>query len=151
MTLRALIFDVDGTLAETEEAHRQAFNETFAAHGLGWDWSRDDYRRLLRTTGGKERIRAWLSEIGTAGDAVDVPALHAAKTERYVAKLRAGGLALREGVAALVTRARAAGLGVLVTPSLYTEHEEFGTAPVLRSLARGALPDDLRAALSVSV
>lgn len=45
MTLRALLFDVDGTLAETEEAHRQAFNETFAAEGLDWHWSRDDYPR----------------------------------------------------------------------------------------------------------
>ena len=53
----ALIFDVDGTLAETEELHRRAFNETFEAHGLGWHWTRDDYRRLLRTTGGKERMR----------------------------------------------------------------------------------------------
>ena len=39
MELKALIFDVDGTLAETEEVHRQAFNETFAAQGLDWHWS----------------------------------------------------------------------------------------------------------------
>ena len=59
MTLRALIFDVDGTLAETEEAHREAFNRIFATHGVDWHWSMDDYRWLLKTTGGKERMRAW--------------------------------------------------------------------------------------------
>ena len=42
MALEALIFDVDGTLAETEEAHRAAFNRTFAAHGLGWHWTMED-------------------------------------------------------------------------------------------------------------
>jgi beta-phosphoglucomutase-like phosphatase (HAD superfamily) len=40
--IEALIFDVDGTLAETEELHRRAFNETFAANGLDWDWSVGD-------------------------------------------------------------------------------------------------------------
>ncbi len=30
----ALIFDVDGTLAETEKAHPRAFNEIFTAHGI---------------------------------------------------------------------------------------------------------------------
>lgn len=52
----ALIFDVDGTLAETEELRRRAFNETFAALGLPWNWTREEYRGPLRTTGGKERI-----------------------------------------------------------------------------------------------
>jgi beta-phosphoglucomutase-like phosphatase (HAD superfamily) len=51
---RALIFDVDGTLAETEELHRRAFNETFAAAGLAWHWSVEVYRDLLRVAGGKE-------------------------------------------------------------------------------------------------
>jgi phosphoglycolate phosphatase-like HAD superfamily hydrolase len=52
MTLRALIFDVDGTLAETEEVHRQAFNTAFATRETGWFWSVTDYRRLLKVTGG---------------------------------------------------------------------------------------------------
>ena len=50
MTLKALIFDVDGTLAETEEAHRAAFNRTFAEAGLAWDWSVGDYTCLLYTS-----------------------------------------------------------------------------------------------------
>ena len=52
----ALIFDVDGTLAETEEAHRVSFNDAFAEAGLNWNWSQSDYRNLLRITGGKERM-----------------------------------------------------------------------------------------------
>ena len=60
MTLKALIFDVDGTLAETEfDGHRVAFNEAFAAAGLGWRWDLPTYRRLLAVTGGKERMLAW--------------------------------------------------------------------------------------------
>ncbi|MGA1562206.1 MAG: HAD family hydrolase, partial [Gammaproteobacteria bacterium] len=56
-TLQALLFDVDGTLADTEEAHRLAFNEAFAAAGLDWEWSSALYTELLKVTGGKERIR----------------------------------------------------------------------------------------------
>jgi beta-phosphoglucomutase-like phosphatase (HAD superfamily) len=56
---RALIFDVDGTLAETEEVHRRAFNDAFAGMGLDWSWGRSIYKRLLKTAGGKERIRAF--------------------------------------------------------------------------------------------
>ena len=57
---RALIFDVDGTLAETEELHRRAFNETFAYFDLGWEWSIPVYRNLLQIAGGKERIRHFI-------------------------------------------------------------------------------------------
>lgn len=59
MTLCALIFDIDGTLAETEEAHREAFNRAFTKVDLPWHLSRDDYRWLLQTTGGKARLRVW--------------------------------------------------------------------------------------------
>ena len=86
----ALIFDVDGTLAETEEAHRRAFNETFAAQGLGWHWSRDDYRNLLKTTGGKERMAAHRAALGYGPDDATIAALHRLKTERYVAIIASG-------------------------------------------------------------
>jgi HAD superfamily hydrolase (TIGR01509 family) len=115
--VEALIFDVDGTLAETEELHRRAFNECFAEWDLGWHWGRADYARLLKTTGGKERIAAFMAEIGTEG--VDIPALHAAKTARYTALMAQGAMHLRPGVAALIARARARGqrLAIATTTS----------------------------------
>jgi HAD superfamily hydrolase (TIGR01509 family) len=113
----ALIFDVDGTLAETEEVHRRAFNESFADWGLGWHWDRADYGRFLKTTGGKERIAAFMAEIGASG--VDIPVLHAAKTARYTALVAKGEMPLRPGVADLIARARAKGqrLAVATTTS----------------------------------
>ena len=54
--LKAIIFDVDGTLADTEEVHRLAFNHTFAEHGLDWNWTPDLYEELLVISGGRERI-----------------------------------------------------------------------------------------------
>ncbi len=112
--LEALIFDVDGTLAETEELHRQAFNETFADHGLDWYWTRDDYRRLLTTTGGKERIARHLTEVGGHPCDLDIPALHIAKTARYTDLMAKGDLPLRAGVQALIDEARAAGLKLAI-------------------------------------
>lgn len=112
MTLRAIIFDVDGTLAETEELHRRAFNETFAAAGLPWHWDRGDYRRLLKTTGGKERIAAFAAQTG--GRAPDIPALHRDKTARYAALMAEGAVSLRPGIADLIADARAEGLRIAI-------------------------------------
>ncbi|SNT41501.1 HAD family hydrolase [Tropicimonas sediminicola] len=115
MSLMALIFDVDGTLAETEEAHRKAFNDTFAHAGVGWHWSREDYRWLLRTTGGKERIRRYLVESGSACPGDDAIALlHRRKTVRYAEIVAGGELSLRPGVRELVAQARLAGLSLAV-------------------------------------
>jgi beta-phosphoglucomutase-like phosphatase (HAD superfamily) len=58
--LRALIFDVDGTLAETEDLHRQAFNRAFAAVGLPWQWDPALYADLLAVMGGKERLAHYI-------------------------------------------------------------------------------------------
>ena len=62
MKLEALIFDVDGTLAETEELHRQSFNLTFQQFKLDWDWDPDIYAKLLQTTGGKERMIRYVND-----------------------------------------------------------------------------------------
>lgn len=111
---KALIFDVDGTLAETEELHRRAFNETFAAMGLDWHWTRADYTRLLKTTGGKERIARHMAEVGADPTRFDIPALHAAKTARYTELMATGGLALRPGIADLIKSAPALGLRLAI-------------------------------------
>ena len=95
-TLKALIFDVDGTLAETEEVHREAFNLAFAEAGLSWRWDRSIYGRLLRTTGGRERIEVYASETGATE--VASAELHRRKTFFYNNWITANGIDLRPGV-----------------------------------------------------
>jgi HAD superfamily hydrolase (TIGR01509 family) len=117
----ALIFDVDGTLAETEELHRRAFNHAFARHGLGWHWDRAVYKDLLRVTGGKERIRAFYDRQWTApplSDA-DIAELHRIKTAHYAELVDTGCCPLRPGVTDLLTAAKARGqrLAIATTTS----------------------------------
>lgn len=114
--LKALIFDVDGTLAETEEAHRAAFNQAFRDAGLDWNWSMQAYRILLRTTGGKERMRAYQADLPAHARLTDaqIVALHMEKAARYGEILARGELALRPGVAKMIELARAAGLKIAV-------------------------------------
>ncbi|HGG04137.1 MAG TPA: HAD family hydrolase [Aliiroseovarius sp.] len=127
MQLKALIFDVDGTLAETEEAHRAAFNTVFERHGLGWHWSMAEYRILLKTTGGKERMRAHQATL-PAGEPrlsdADIADLHREKTAIYGDILAAGGLALRPGVDDLIRAGRDAGLKIAVATTTNTPNVE---------------------------
>lgn len=112
MALRALLWDVDGTLAETErDGHRRAFNRAFAERGLPLRWDARSYGRWLRIAGGAERIRAALAELQQAEpDPALVAALQASKQEHYAAQMAAGDLRLRPGVAGLIGEAAAAGL-----------------------------------------
>lgn len=119
--MKALIFDVDGTLAETEELHRRAFNLAFADHGWEWHWDANRYRQLLTTTGGKERIARFAAEIGAGS--VDVVALHRAKTQHF-AHLMVGGIPLRPGIAHLMGEARRAGLALAVATTTSPENVE---------------------------
>jgi HAD superfamily hydrolase (TIGR01509 family) len=104
---RALIFDVDGTLAETEEIHRLAFNDAFVRMGLDWHWGRTVYKELLKTAGGKERVRAFDRSRRSRSllSDHDVTHLHRIKTERYAELIAAGDCRLRPGVEALLKSA----------------------------------------------
>lgn len=112
---KALIFDVDGTLAETEEAHRHAFNDTFGEFGLNWHWSAELYRDLLKTTGGKERMRAYAAN-HLHIDPAEIPVvdIHKRKTTRYGELISEGTVPLRPGVEALINDACAGGVRVAV-------------------------------------
>ncbi len=114
MRLKALIFDVDGTLMETEEAHRRAFNDTFREAGIDWHWTRDDYAWLLKTTGGKERMKTYRAHKRSGPTDARIAILHRTKTEKYGEIIASGLFPLRPGVADLIDRARAAGLKVAV-------------------------------------
>jgi HAD superfamily hydrolase (TIGR01509 family) len=120
MALRALLWDVDGTLAETEiHGHREAYNVAFRAAGLPWQWDVSTYRELLAVSGGRERLRHFFRLVGQ-GSAVDdqVEWLMVTKQRAYADLARQGALTLRPGVERLVTAAAARGWGqALVTTS----------------------------------
>ena len=120
--LQALVFDVDGTLADTEEIHRQAFNATFEERGLDWCWSPAEYRRLLAISGGRERMTRYAAEHPPANQehdltAADIAEMHRLKTARYAALLEAGRVPLRQGVARLLREARDNGLRLAIATS----------------------------------
>ncbi|WNK00878.1 HAD family hydrolase [Thalassospiraceae bacterium LMO-JJ14] len=117
MTLSAIIFDVDGTLAETEELHRQAFNAAFTEAGMDWHWGRELYGELLKTTGGKERIHAYHHNYKSNRAIItreQIAELHRAKTLRYGELLDGGGLELRPGIATLIEQARQEGIRLAI-------------------------------------
>jgi beta-phosphoglucomutase-like phosphatase (HAD superfamily) len=121
--LKALLFDVDGTLADTErDGHRVAFNAAFREAGLDWDWSVETYGELLTVTGGKERIRYFLDnylpDFSVDGELAEfIAGLHKRKTAFYLQLLREGEIPLRPGVERLLNEAREAGytLGIATT------------------------------------
>lgn len=131
----ALIFDVDGTLAETEELHRQAFNHAFARHGLDWQWDRAVYKDLLRVTGGKERIRAHHERLRIAAPLsdVEIAELHRIKTAHYAELVETGCCPLRPGVTDLLAAAKARGQRLAIATT--TSH---GNIDALLSRALGA-------------
>ncbi len=121
--LKALIFDVDGTLAETErDGHRPAFNQAFLDAGLDWNWSEDRYGELLEVSGGKERIRAFVQQSQPSFKPPDefadltafIKHLHATKTQYYKQYAAEGKIPLRPGVERLLNEARAKGIRLAI-------------------------------------
>ena len=146
--LQALIFDVDGTLADTERAHRAAFNHAFAEAGFDWHWDEPLYTRLLDVSGGKERIlhywktiRGGVLDVSGSGVADTVQRLHDLKTAAYEAMVNSGAVSLRPGVLELIGQARAQGISVAIATT---------TSPVnIAALLRRGMGADWRLNFSV--
>jgi len=142
-SLQALIFDVDGTLADTESAHRAAFNDAFKEFGLDWHWSEALYTKLLDVSGGKERIlHYWrsvqpdLREVGNFALQDTVNRLHELKTAAYEQAVNDGAVVLRPGVLKLINNAFEQGLSLAIATT---------TSPVnILALLRKAIGPDWR-------
>jgi HAD superfamily hydrolase (TIGR01509 family) len=126
--LRAVLFDVDGTLADTErDGHRPAFNAAFAELGLDWEWGVELYGELLAITGGKERIRHFIenhapAELAREGLDDWIARLHKVKTRHYVEALERGGIPLRPGVARLIRQLREANIKIAIATTTTPEN-----------------------------
>ena len=145
--LQALIFDVDGTLADTEAAHLAAFNSAFAEDSRDWRWDEKQYTELLEISGGKERILHYWKQVQP--DLVDigrgvqdtVARLHELKTSYYEKAVQEGAVQLRAGVLALIESAHAAGLKLAIATT---------TSPVnIAALLRKAMGENWQSTFAV--
>jgi len=142
-SLHALIFDVDGTLADTESAHRLAFNRAFAEAGLDWHWDEPLYTRLLEVSGGKERIMYFWREMRGNTKSLDnkaqtemVQRLHQLKTQYYERLVEDGAVQMRPGVLPLIESAKKEGLSLAIATT---------TSPAnIEALMRSAIGSDWR-------
>lgn len=143
--MKALLFDVDGTLAETEDLHRRSFNAAFAECGIGWHWDREVNRELLAVSGGIERMRFYMERFSGAEPlAMDrLAELHRAKRRHYSEMLASGALQLRPGVRDLLEAARGRRLACAVVTA--------ASAASFNALAQACLPRDLREVFEVVV
>jgi HAD superfamily hydrolase (TIGR01509 family) len=127
-TLKAFIFDVDGTLSDTErDGHRVAFNRAFDEYGMDWHWSVETYGELLAVTGGKERMKFYAEEFLDQDKLPDnlealIPELHKAKTRHYTKLLSTGAIPLRTGVERLINEARQRGFRLAIATTTTPEN-----------------------------
>jgi HAD superfamily hydrolase (TIGR01509 family) len=131
--LEALIFDVDGTLAETErDGHRVAFNLAFEEFGLPWHWPIGLYGQLLKVAGGKERIRHYLQRYRSVSAVDDdlILALHQAKARHFQALVERDVIPLRPGVRRLMQTARREGIRLAIA----TTSAKASVLPLLEHL-----------------
>ncbi len=130
-TLKAVLFDVDGTLADTErDGHRPAFNAAFKEFNLSWHWDVPLYGELLQVTGGKERIRFYMEkyqsdELGQSDLDAWIAGLHKAKTRHFKALMERGEIPLRPGVRRLIHELRDRDIRIAIATTTTPENVTY--------------------------
>lgn len=122
--LQAVIFGAIGTIVETSDLQRQAFNAAFQSAGLDWNWTPETYRTLLKINGGRNRILAYRNADAARADVTEekIAKLHKAKTDFYVAMLDNTPISPRPGVVALMDACANANIRVAFCTSTYPEN-----------------------------
>ena len=141
MTLKAIIFGSIGTVTETSDIQRRAFNRTFAEAGLGWNWDFKTYKDMVAgdgaIVGGSERIAAYAAGRGEllSPDAID--RLHTTKSAIFQKLMSDEGLTPNAGVVELIVDARATGLKIAFASTTSPENIAAmfaATAPALTAV-----------------
>ena len=142
-TLKAVLFDVDGTLADTErDGHRPAFNAAFEEFNLPWYWDVPLYGELLQVTGGKERIRFYMEkhqrdELERSDMDAWIAGLHKAKTRHFKALMERGEIPLRPGVKRLIHELRDRGIRIAIATTTTPENVTYLLQSTLGTDATG--------------
>ncbi|MGD1897802.1 MAG: HAD-IA family hydrolase [Phormidesmis sp.] len=123
----AILFGSIGTVADTSELQRKAFNQAFARHNLDWNWSQEEYRALLESSGGQKRIADYAI---ARGQTVDAAKIHKTKSELFQQFLAGGQVEPRPSVAEIIERAKADGIGL----ALVTTTSEDNVSSLLKAL-----------------
>lgn len=126
--MSTILFGSIGTLAETSEMQRQAYNDAFAEHGLDWSWERAEYQKLLPQSGGRDRVADYATE---RGESVDADAVHQTKSRLYQQALRAAPVQARPGVVDTIRRAKAEGLKLALVTTTSPENIEALTGALV--------------------
>ncbi|WP_354699087.1 Protein CbbY [Paraconexibacter sp. AEG42_29] len=134
--MSTLLFGSIGTLADTSELQRQAFNDAFKTHDLPWQWDREEYQTLLASSGGADRISEYAKSTGT--DGVDATAVHQTKSERFRELLAEAPPALRDGVADTIKAGRTGGHKLALVTTTSPENVDA----ILTALAPAVSRDD---------
>lgn len=142
MTLKAIVFDVDGTLADTEEAHRQAFNATFKEFGLPWRWDVELYVELLAVAGGKERLAHYCrcvdpQRMAQPDSAEFIAQLHRRKTRNYERRVEMGEVPARPGVVRLIRESIQADIHLAIATTTSRANVDVLLATALADLPPG--------------
>lgn len=133
--LQAIFFGSIGTLVDTSELQRQAFNSAFDRHQLGWHWSREAYLPMLETSGGRKRIESYAQK---KGQSVDAYAIHRSKSEIFQRSLRDATLEPRAGVVDVLSAAKRKGIKL----AFVTTTSKRNVASILKSLGKHLSADD---------
>ncbi len=126
--MSAVLFGSISTVADTSELQRQSFNEAFKAHGLDWEWSREDYLAMLQHSGGQQRIADYAAE---RGEDVDAQAVHETKSSIFQAHLAESDVTPRPGVLDTIREAKSQGMKV----ALVTTTSPRNVAALLEALS----------------
>jgi HAD superfamily hydrolase (TIGR01509 family) len=146
MKLEALIFDVDGTVVDTEELHRQAYNQTFLDFGFDWEWDAERYAELLGVSGGQDRLARYVDLIDLSPAEKTrlrriIPAIHKEKTQLYGELIESNAVRPRPGVRRLIDEAGRANLRIgMVASSAAVNVDTLVTAALGKELRKSIGP-----------
>jgi HAD superfamily hydrolase (TIGR01509 family) len=141
--MTAILFGSISTIADTSELQRQAFNLAFEAHGLDWQWSRDQYLEMLEKSGGQQRIADYAAG---RGETVDPAAIHRTKASLFQERLATSGISPRAGVVQTIHDAKGRGMKV----AFVTTTSSDNLAALFRALERTIQPADFDAVVSAA-